>query len=142
MRERHWPIPLLFVVWANAHGGVALGGVLLTVATALAVLRWWVRRTPEDRRRAIALAAVLPLSGLACLLTPFGLGMISFLSDSMVRIRAVSIGEWQPAIPTTLFTAGFWVLALAFVAVLLGRRAALRDGHASSWAAWVLVGGR
>ena len=141
VRERHWPIPLLFVVWANAHGGVALGGVLLTVATALAVLRWRVLRTPEDRRRAVALAAVLPLSGLACLLTPFGLGMISFLSDSMVRIRAVSIGEWQPAIPTAPFTAGFWVLALAFVAVLIRRRGVLRDGHASSWAAWVLVGG-
>ena len=141
VRERHWPIPLLFVVWANAHGGVALGGVLLTMATALAVLRWRVRRAPEDRRRAFALAAVLPLSGLACLLTPFGLGMINFLSDSMVRIRAVSIGEWQPSIPTAPFTAGFWVLALAFVAILIWRRGALRDGHASSWAAWVLVGG-
>ena len=140
-RERFWPIPLLFVVWANAHGGVALGGVLLTVATALAVLRWRLRRGPDDRRRAVALAVVLPLSGLACLLTPFGTAMISFLSDSMVRIRAVSIGEWQPAIPTTPFTAGFWLLALVFVAVLIRRRGALRDGGASSWADWVVVAG-
>ena len=91
VRERHWPIPLLFVMWANVHGAVALGGVLLGAATATALVRWRVRGAPEDRRRALALLVVLPLSGLACLLTPLGTGIFHFLSDSMRRIRAVHI---------------------------------------------------
>jgi hypothetical protein len=141
-RERRWPIPLLFVVWANAHGGVALGGILLVVATGVAFARWRIRRAPEDRRRALALAVVLPLSGLACLVTPLGTGMLHFLSDSMARIGAVGISEWQPASPTAPFAVVFWIIALAFVVLVIKRRRALRgEGHASSWADWVTVGG-
>ena len=141
VRERLWPIPLLFVVWANAHGGVALGGVILAVATGIALLRWRARGTPEDRRRALALAVVLPLSGLACFVTPLGTGILHFLSDSMARIGAVGISEWQPASPTSPFAAVFWIIALAFLVLVVKRRRALRDGHASSWADWVTVGG-
>ena len=140
-RERFWPIPLLFVVWANMHGGVALGGLLLVVATAVAVLRWRIRRAPEDRRRARALAIVLPVAGAACLATPQGTAIFTFLSDSMARIRAVGIGEWQRTRPDDLYGVIFWVVALAFVGLVVVRRRALRDGHASSWADWVLVAG-
>ena len=98
-RERLWPIPLLFVVWANMHGAVALGGIILGAATAVAVLRWRMHRTPADRRRALVLAIVLPAAAAACLATPLGTGMFHFLADSMVRIRAIKIGEWQPTLP-------------------------------------------
>ena len=138
-RERYWPIPLLFLVWANAHGAVALGGVLLMAATATAFARWRIRRAPEDRRRAVALAIVLPLSGLACLATPLGTGMLHFLTESMTRIRAVHIEEWQNAFGTDQLGIRFWVVAVPFVLLAITRRRALRDGHASSWTAWVLV---
>jgi hypothetical protein len=140
-RERFWPIPLLFVIWANTHGAVALGGVLLGVATVVALGRWRIRRAPEDRRRALALAAVLPLSGLACLLTPLGLGMFEFLADSMGRIRAVHIEEWRSSFATGFVPICFWIAAIAFVGLVIRRRRALVDGHASasSWAAWVLT---
>jgi hypothetical protein len=140
-RERRWPIPLLFVVWANMHGGVALGGLVLGVATAVALLRWRVRRTSEDRRRAVALAAVLPASAAACLATPFGAGIFHFLGDSMVRIRSVGIGEWQRTLPNEPYGLIFWIAAVAFLSILVVRRRALRDGHASSWADWVIVAG-
>ncbi len=52
VRERFRIIPLLFVLWANAHGGVVLGGLALAAAAAVAGLRWWLRREPADRRRA------------------------------------------------------------------------------------------
>ena len=140
VRERHWPIPLLFVIWANVHGAVALGGVLLGAATATALVRWRVRGAPEDRRRALALLVVLPLSGLACLLTPLGTGIFHFLSDSMRRIRAVHIEEWHSSFAIDLVTIAFWIVAAAFVFVAVKRRRALApDGHASSWASWVLV---
>ena len=139
-RERFWPIPLLFVGWANVHGAVALGGVLLGVATAVAVARWRIRGAPEDRRRALALAVVLPLSGLACLVTPLGLGIFEFLTDSMRRIRAVHIAEWRTSFGTDFVAICFWIAAIGFVVLAVKRRRALWSGHASSWAAWVLTG--
>ena len=139
VRGRHALIPLLFVVWANVHGAVALGGVLLGAATATALLRWRVYGAPEDRRRARALAVVLPLSGLACLVTPLGTGIFHFLSDSMRRIRAVHIEEWRSAFAIEQLAISFWIVAAAFVFLLIKRRRALRDGPASSWAAWVTV---
>ena len=139
VRERHWPIPLLFVVWANVHGAVALGGVLLMTATAVALARWRLRRTPEDRRRALALSIVLPISGLACLATPLGTGMLDFLSDSMARIQAVHIEEWRTAFAIEQLTVRFWVVAVAFVSLAIKRRRALWDGPASSWTSWVIV---
>ena len=141
-RDRLGPIPLLFLVWANVHGGVALGGVLLGAATALALLRWRIRRGPEDRRRALALAVVLPVAAAACLVTPMGIGVFHFLSDSMVRIHAVRIGEWQRTGLQDAYGVYFWIVAAAFVCLLAVRRRALRaDGHASAWADWVIVAG-
>ena len=140
VRQRTWPIPLLFVVWANVHGAVALGGVMLGAATVAALVRWRLRRTPEDRRRALTLSAVLPLSALACLVTPLGTGIFHFLSDSMRRIRAVNIEEWRSSFTLEGVTVCFWIFAAAFVMIALRRRRALGDGgHASSWASWVTV---
>jgi len=139
-RGRHAPIPLLFIIWANMHGAVALGGIVLGAATAAALLRWRVRRAPEDRRRALALAIVLAASALACLATPLGTGIFHFLADSMTRIGAVGIGEWQRPLPTDPYGAVFWIAAVALVSLVIVRRRALRDGgHASSWADWVIV---
>ncbi|HMF43122.1 MAG TPA: hypothetical protein VKQ32_20765 [Polyangia bacterium] len=141
-RERFWPIPALFVVWANMHGAVALGGIVLGAATAAALLRWRVRRTPGDRRRALALAVVLPASALACLATPQGAGMFHFLADSMVRIHAVGIGEWQRPSPKDPYGAIFFIVVLGLAVLLVVRRRALRaGGHASSWTDWAMVAG-
>ena len=140
-RERYWPIPLLFVLWANMHGAVALGGVVLGAATAIAMLRWWIRRAPEDRRRALVLAVVLPISGAACLATPQGTDIFHFLSDSMTRVQAVGINEWQRTKPSDFYGGMFWIFAVAFVVVVIARRRALRaGGHASSWADWMIAG--
>jgi hypothetical protein len=142
VRDRHWPIPLLFLIWANMHGAVALGGILLGAATAVALLRWRLRGALADRRRAIALAVALPLAGAACLGTPLGLGIFDFLADSMVRVRTVGIGEWQRTIPDNPYSVIFWIAALALVGLVVARRRVLRtDGHASSWADWVVVTG-
>ena len=139
-RQRFWPIPPLFALWANMHGAVALGGVVLGAATALAFARWRIRRAPEDRRRALLLAVVLALSGAACLATPLGAHLFHFLADSMTRVHAVGIGEWQRTGPTDPYGVMFYAVAVVFIAVVIVRRGAFRDGgHASSWADWVTV---
>ena len=63
-RERLRWIPPLFLIWANAHGGVALGGLLLVMVSAAALLRWRHTLDPTDRRRALQLVAISALSGL------------------------------------------------------------------------------
>ena len=68
--------------------------------------------------------------------------MLHFLFDSMARIGAGgSPNGSRPARPTP-FGVVFWIIALAFLVLVVKRRRALRgDGHASSWADWVTVAG-
>jgi hypothetical protein len=119
-RERWRWVPPLFVVWANLHGAVVLG---LAVLGATAVAAAWRARSGDarDRRRARALAPLLPVCAAATLLTPLGPRLWTFIVESMSRSHETLIVEWMPAYPTGPVEIGFWVLALAFV-VLLARR--------------------
>jgi hypothetical protein len=137
VRERFWLIPILFVVWANAHGGVAVGGIVLGVALGVTALRFAVRREAADRRRLKALAVVLPLAALATAATPLGFHLWGFIVESAGRGHAINVVEWQPLWPTTALGASFWAIALAFAVLLYVRRRTLA---AASWADWVLVG--
>ncbi len=49
VRERWRWLPLLFLVWANLHGGVVLGGLTLVAAFGVAVLRWRLVGRPTTR---------------------------------------------------------------------------------------------
>ena len=139
VRQRLRVIPLLFVLWANAHGGVVLGGVALAAAAAAAGLRWWLRRDAADRRRAVTLAFVVPLSALACAASPLGFGIYRFVIESTARSFAVRITEWFPVWPTNVFGVLFWCAALALLALVISRRRALANGSASAWADWVPI---
>jgi hypothetical protein len=136
-RERYRIIPLLFLFWANAHGGVVLGGLVLAAAWAAAVLRWWRVRGEADRRRVKILTPVLVLSGLACAAAPLGFGIYRFVIASTARSMAIGIGEWVPVLPNGLFGVLFWAAALALVAIVLVRRRAFAAGGGATWADWV-----
>lgn len=114
--RRHRPIPLLFVLWANVHGAVALGGVLMLAATALA----WLHDRVVFRR----LAALTLVSGLLTAATPMGTGLWRFIGESMARSRQNQILEWMPSYPTGPATIAFWLAAtiLLTLAVLRWRR--------------------
>jgi hypothetical protein len=122
--ERHRLIPILFLVWANAHGGVALGGLMLVGAVAAAGVRWRYSRAPEDTGRLTVLAVVLALSGVATTLTPLGLGIFKFVLESGTRF-SVHITEWAPPVPWTGLGAMFWMLTIGFIASLVVRRRAV-----------------
>jgi hypothetical protein len=128
-------LPLLFLVWSNAHGGVALGGVLLVMAFALAIARAR-RGDAADRARAVALGAALPACALATAATPLGFGIFRFVLESEARLRQAHINEWQPTLPGLSIQGAFWVLALAFVALLVRRGRSLRG---ASWSDTVVV---
>jgi hypothetical protein len=135
VHERHRWLPLLFVVWANAHGGVALGISVLAAVAGLAILRAR-RGDAGDRRRALVLALVAPLCLLATLLTPLGLDLWRTIGMSIALARENQIKEWQPTWPDGPFGIIFWLLALGFLALLARRRHRLRG---MSWGDVVLL---
>ncbi|MDB4979975.1 MAG: putative rane protein [Myxococcales bacterium] len=141
VRERYLWLPPLFALWANVHGAVALGGVVLG-AVALAAL-WKARRPdaddPRARARAVTLVVTLPVCAFATTLTPLRFKLWSFIFESMGRSREIGIDEWRPAYPTKPLEVGFWLLALAFVAMLVWRRHARADWPTLALAAAALA---
>jgi hypothetical protein len=89
-RPSAW-LPLVFLVWANLHGGFFFG--LMALA---ALLSPWVLGGPRpERLRALA---IWGLAAVACLLTPNGasgwLYPIKYAFDSTSPFR--TLGEWHP----------------------------------------------
>jgi hypothetical protein len=133
--ERYAILPALFTVWANAHGAVAMGGLVLGVVTLLAIARAR-HGDAADRRRVRPLLIVTPVCGLATALTPLGPGLWRFIGQSMALSQHNGVAEWQPVRPADVYGIAFWALAAAFVALVIWRRARLRGG---SWGDAVLL---
>ncbi|MEO8213651.1 MAG: hypothetical protein ABI560_10680 [Myxococcales bacterium] len=125
VQERHRLIPPLFVLWANAHGAVALGGIILLAAAVATLLCWHRTRDLADRKRLVTFALVLPLAALATAATPLGFHIFSFV----MRLGgpfSEHVTEWSPPLPFEGLGTLFWLAVVGFVGVLLARRRALR----------------
>lgn len=107
-----WWLPLLFVVWANLHGAVALGLVAIAGALAADVVR--------ERRAPWNLVGLWLVAWAATLATPLGWSLWSFIPESMARSRVNELIEWLPPDLAPGFWL-FWILAAAF-ALALARR--------------------
>jgi hypothetical protein len=126
VREVYQALPILFWVWANLHGAVAMGGAVLVAVTALAIVRAW-RGDAVDRSRAFALVVVAPFCAIGISATPLGFRLWKFIGASIAASKQNKILEWQPTWPDGAFGIAFWVLAAAFIAVLIWRRKRLRE---------------
>ena len=117
-RRRPWWLPLMFVVWANCHGGVLLGFVLLGAGLGVQVLL-----APNTWRQAV-------LVFLACLIaataTPLGFSFWSEIPKSLARIRLYPFDEWRRPSVTALHLLPFWIIAAAFCYGLVRNRHRLR----------------
>jgi hypothetical protein len=101
--------PMIFAVWANAHGGwiVGLGVVAAWIAGSLLDTRDW--------RSAASRAGVLALCIAATLLTPYGLELWRFIAET-VGVNRHDVTEWRPI---WVEGATVWIGSLILVAVLL-----------------------
>ncbi len=90
---RRWlmPLPIVFGLWANFHGGWIVGGAVLMLWTAGAAVRY---RT-DGLRPSVRLVAAGAASLAATLANPYGLGMWQFLWETVGFGRA-DIADWQP----------------------------------------------
>jgi hypothetical protein len=103
-------LPFLFILWANVHGGFAIGiGILLIVLTV---------RTIQHREQGLNNALLLLLCLGATYLNPFGTRLWGEfwmqLSDTSLRW---SIQEWYPAIYYT--NIAFWIYAMLSVFLVI-----------------------
>jgi tetratricopeptide (TPR) repeat protein len=102
-----WCLPLLQVIWVNCHASFALGIFLaaaygLVLGVQFAVKRQW--------RSCGLVVLVLALTCGACLVNPYGIGLIE---HAVAQTRGASpagvIGEWQPT-RQLLLTEPNWAL--------------------------------
>ena len=111
VRERYWWLPAMFLVWANVHGGVLLGLVLLgagLTAQSLLDLRRW-------RRSVLVLIAC----ALAVTATPLGLSFWTEIPSSLQRINQYTLDEWARPSITEVELLPFWAIAVTLAVVLL-----------------------
>ncbi|MBN1310564.1 MAG: hypothetical protein JXB30_04025 [Anaerolineae bacterium] len=91
-----WSIPLVMVLWVNAHGGFAIGFILMVLATLGEGVHWLMEGVPaapssssEARptyRSVVRLAAIGLVSAAAVSLNPYGPSMLLY------PFRTVGIG--------------------------------------------------
>jgi len=122
VRRRYLWLPLVFLVWANCHGGVLLGFVILAaglgVRTMMAPRTWW-------KSALIGLGCVV-----AATATPLGLSFWSEIPKSLMRIRLYPIDEWRPPHMMDVLEALFWVIAIVFCGALFRNRRRLSGAPA------------
>ena len=131
-----WMLPVLMMVWANAHGGFAIGFILLGLTFAGEALKagwaWFnYRRNPQSSNSPITnyqLLSQLALVSVACViavaLNPAGPEMLlyPFKTVSIGALREF-IQEWQsPNFHEIAQQPFLWLLLLTFAAVALSRR--------------------
>jgi len=118
VRRRYIWLPPLFVVWANLHGAVLTGLVLVAAACVAGVVENWPLRSLRPVR---SLGLTAALSALATLATPLGYHLWLEIPAFFVRIRQVHVDEFSaPQLVAPLWIP-FWTAA-AVVVVLAAAR--------------------
>ena len=108
-------VPLLFIVWANVHGGWVVGLGVLLVWSACQIAE------PAGQRPSIAvLAPVAVLSIAGTLLNPHGWHLWEFIA-STVRMSRVDISEWAPVWRYSVGATAQWACGLAFAIIVWWR---------------------
>ena len=111
VRRRYIWLPPLFLLWANLHGGVMIGVILVTAAAAAAVV--------ADRRLMIQPVVCAALCGLVTSLTPLGTSVWTEIPASLGRLKSYGVREWQPPDLRDVVFLPVWLLAAAFVVLLV-----------------------
>jgi hypothetical protein len=130
VRRSYSPLVPLFLLWANLHGGVMLGVILVTAAAAAAVV--------AERRLLIRPVVVAGVCGLMTAMTPLGFSVWTEVPASLERLRAYGVHEWRPPHPGDLWLFPFWLLTTTFV-VLLATKKSWRALHGQDVLFWGTV---
>jgi hypothetical protein len=111
-RRYAW-LPPLFILWANLHGGVALGAWLLAAAVVASLIE-----SPRSTPRLLASCVACAMAG--CI-TPIGWRFWIEIVQSLGRIEHLGIAEWAPPRLTDPALVGFWPMLAALVVLVCVR---------------------
>jgi hypothetical protein len=133
LKSIYWPMPFVFVLWANLHGGVALG---LVVLGALALADAYLHGVSTVWKWGVRLASAF----VGTLLTPLGVGLWTTIPNSIHKSVANGIQEWRPAM-LGWRDAPFWALAVVLVILTAAkfRKPMTRDRAAVTFVALALL---
>lgn len=132
-RREAW-LPLVFLVWANLHAQVVMGGVALAATWALAVVLSLRSRTSDAGARVRRLSIVLVLCGVATLATPLGPRLWTYVLSANARPGQNKIAEWQTVFHPYIANGLFFVLVITLVVLAIRRPERL-----TTWRAQVQV---
>jgi hypothetical protein len=117
-RYYFWLVPL-FWLWANCHGGVLLGLVIVAAALAAAAFH-----EPKALPRiGLAFAGCL----VAVTMTPLGTSFWVEIPRSLSRIHQYPLDEWKAPALTAIPLIPFWVIGIVFCGLMLARRRRLGE---------------
>ncbi len=122
-RRLYWLslLPVMFIIWTNAHGGFVAGYCILVAYLA----GRGVEAVVAYRRRAWPvvglLLAITATTALATCVTPYGLEMHRWLLNSLGAARP-EITEWRPPELLSLVWPTWWVMVVIFFAALVVTR--------------------
>jgi hypothetical protein len=114
-RAPHWSLWPVMALWANLHGGFALGFAMLALFGLEAILA-----EPDKRKTLISWAAFGIGATVAALLTPQFVDGLLFPLRLMTMHTIGNIGEWQPMDAKTL--APFAAIVAAGLYFVISRR--------------------
>ena len=115
---RVWWLPVVFLAWANCHGGVLLGFVFLGAGLGA--------RTLLEPRKFRTSVFVLLACIAATTMTPLGWSFWLEIPKSLARIRLYPFDEWQAPRLTAPNLLPYWLIAAAFCYGLFRNRHRLR----------------
>lgn len=122
----HFLYPILFLLWANLHGGVAFGAVVLAIACFVALL--------VDRKRLVHWLVISALSAAATFINPLGYKLWYLVVESMRNPVLFVTDEWKPPQLSHPGSYMFFALVTAYVLIILKHRHRWR-GHTD----WTLI---
>ncbi|MFA6209546.1 MAG: hypothetical protein WCT03_08195 [Candidatus Obscuribacterales bacterium] len=117
-----WLLPPLMVLWANSHSFWFIGLLMVTAYLIAAIL--------ENKNERRSLGLVLLACFGAVLLNPYGWALVQYNISFTTEPDFGSIRELQPSLllHPKLFVADLFYLALAWSAIIVGRRAVPLSG--------------
>jgi hypothetical protein len=119
-RSPSWRVLLvlpLLALWANLHGTVVLGALLVVLAGVVSAARALRTRTPAAQwlPRNLALVFGAPL---CALVSPYGVELVGYYRSLLLNpTLSTALDEWRPSAPGAA-TALFYVVAFATVWLL------------------------
>ena len=125
-RRGVWVLPAMFVIWANLHGGVSLGGLLIVAAAIASML------SRDGETRTLAGIGALCLAG--TFLTPLGWSLWLEIPRSLARLHSYGVLEWRAPGFSQATDIVFWIAGAATLAVIVVKRQMIRSSVPSTLA--------